>query len=68
MRGLREALAEVELPGAGERFSVLCGEGVLVVGASRERALSRDERVRLRRALATLVCPPHATHVKSFRV
>ena len=57
LRGLREALAEVELPGAGERFSALCGEGVLVAGATRERALSRDECVRLRRALTTLPCP-----------
>ena len=54
---MREALEEIALPAAGERFSALSGEGVLVVGPTRERALSLEERVQLRRSLVTLPCP-----------
>lgn len=57
VRGLREALEAVDSPDSRGRFSALCGEGVLVVGPTRERGLGLDERARLRRALAALPCP-----------
>lgn len=52
-----EALEAISAPDSRERFSVLCGEGVLLVEAGRERRLGLDERVRLRGALKALPCP-----------